>query len=128
MVVLSLFSSVALSVGEGKVAKFIMLNATLFTRGSIHQGDSRFSDISRGRQCAFMSLSALLCANYCEISTWTTETVDRVLIEGDSMFLKAFEERTIPDAETISLNYLPDRVLWPPMTQNKSPDEAHNKL
>ena len=27
------------------------------------------------------------------------------------MYLKAFEERTIPDEETISLNYLPDRIL-----------------
>ena len=88
-----------------------MFSATLFTRGSIHQGDSRFSDISRGRQCAFMSLSALLIANCGDISAWTTETVDRVLYEGDSMFLKAFEERSIPDEETISLNYLPNRVL-----------------
>ena len=45
-----------------------MFNATLFTRGRIHQGESRFSDISRGRQCAFMSLSALLCANRGDIS------------------------------------------------------------
>ena len=52
-----------------------------------------------------MNLSALLCANLCDISTWTTETVDRVLIEGDFMFLKAFKEGSIPDAETISLNY-----------------------
>ena len=57
---------------EGTFWKFIMSNATLFIRGSIHQGDSRFSDISRGRQCAFMSLSALLCTNSHDISTWTT--------------------------------------------------------
>ena len=104
-----------------------MLNVTLFTRGSIHQGDSRFSNISRGRQFTFMtmSLSALLRANSCDISAWTTETVDRVLIEGDFMFLKAFEEGSIPDAETISLNYLPDRVLWSTMTKSKSPDVAN---
>ena len=106
---------------------FIMLNTTLFIRGSIHQGDGRFSDISRGRQCAFMSLSALLSANCDDISTWTTERVDRVLAEGDSTFLKAFEERSIPDEETISLNYLPDRVLWSTMTQNHSPNEANKR-
>ena len=88
-----------------------MLNASLFIRGSVHQGDSRFSEMSRGRQCAFMSLSALLSANYDDISTWTTETMDRVLAQGDSMFLKAFEECSIPDEETISLNYLPDSPL-----------------
>ena len=27
------------------------------------------------------------------------------------MYLKAFEDLSIPDEETISLNYLPDRVL-----------------
>ena len=43
-----------------------MLNSTIFARGSIHQGDNRFSDISRGRECAFMSFSALLCANNIE--------------------------------------------------------------
>ena len=64
-----------------------MFNATLFTRRSIHQGDSRFSDISRGRQCAFMSLSALLCANRGDISTWTAEIMDCVLAEGDSTLL-----------------------------------------
>ena len=83
-----------------------MLNSTLFARGSIHQGDNRLSDICRGRQCAFMSFSALLCANSCV--TWTTETIDGILIEGDAMYLKSFEERSIPDEETMSLNYLPD--------------------
>ena len=43
------------------------------------------------------------------------------------MFLKAFEERSIPDEETISVNYLPDRVLWSTMRQNQSPNEASNR-
>ena len=88
-----------------------MSNATCFVRGSIHQGDSQFSNISRGRQCSFTSLSALLCANSCDILTWTSDIIDRILIEGDAMYLKAFEERSIPDEETLSLNYLPGRVL-----------------
>ena len=92
-------------------AEVYHVNSTFFDRGSIRQGDNRFSDVSRGRQCAFMSLSALLCANSSDILTWITETIDGILIEGDVMYLKAFEERSIPDEETISLNYLPDRVL-----------------
>ena len=40
----------------------IMSNPTLFVNGSIHQGHERFSDISRGRQCSFMSFSVLLFA------------------------------------------------------------------
>lgn len=31
-----------------------------FIRGSIHQGREAFSEHSRGRKCAFMSLTALL--------------------------------------------------------------------
>ena len=55
-----------------------------------------------------MSLLALLCANSSDILTWTTETIDGILIEGDVMYLEVFEERSIPDEETISLNYLED--------------------
>ena len=71
-----------------------MLNASLFIRGSVHQGDSRFSEMSRGRQCAFMSLSAFLSANYDDISTWTTEIMDRVLTEGDSIYVFKSIRRT----------------------------------
>ena len=38
-------------------------NADLIVSGSIHQADRRFSDVSRGRQCAFTSLLTLLRAN-----------------------------------------------------------------
>ena len=34
-------------------------------------------------------LSTLLCANSCDILTWTTETIHGILIEGDAMYLKA---------------------------------------
>ena len=46
---------------------YAMSNAILFVNASIHQGDRRFSDVSRGRRCAFMSLSPLLCANSCDV-------------------------------------------------------------
>ena len=39
----------------------LMENITLFAGGSIHQGNEPFGGESRGKQCAFMSLSALLC-------------------------------------------------------------------
>ena len=89
-----------------------MSNATLIVNGSIHQGDRHCSDVSRGRQFAFMSLSALLCANPCDIWQWMAHTVDQLLTEGYAMNLKTFQEQTIPDTETISLTYLPDRVRW----------------
>ena len=40
-------------------------------------------------------------------------TVDEILIEGDVMCVKAFDDDTIPDTEMLSLTYLPDHVHWP---------------
>jgi len=77
--------------------KSIMSNATLFIAGSIHQGHEQFSDISRGRQCSFMSFSALLCAQSLPVPQWSTSTVDQILTEGDTMYLNAFERHCIPD-------------------------------
>ena len=89
-----------------------MHNSTLFIAGSIHQGHDCFSDLSRGRQCTFMSLSAFLCAQAWPIMQWNVETIDQILTEGDKMFLNALEKDLIPDSETISLRYLPDRARW----------------
>ena len=47
---------------------------------------------------------------------WMADTVDEILIEGDTMYVKAFDGDTIPDTETLSQTYLPDRVHWPTMT------------
>jgi len=48
-----------------------------------------------------MSLSALLCVNNDDISTWTTETMARVLAEGDSMLFKDFEQSSNTDNRRI---------------------------
>ena len=55
-------------------------------------------------------------ANSCHVSQWTADTVNEILIEGDAMYVKAFDDDTIPDIETLSLTYLPDRVNCPTMT------------
>ena len=72
-----------------------MSNATSIVNGRIHQGDRRFSDVSGGRQCAFTSVSALLCAKSCDVLQWMsngrpTHSVDQLLTEGDAMYLKTF--------------------------------------
>ena len=38
---------------------------------------------------------------------WTASTVDQILAEGDRFYLDALVSRSIPDTETLSLNYLP---------------------
>ena len=70
-----------------------MLNAILSIAGSSHQGHERFSEISRGRQCCFISFSALLCAQSFPVQHWDTATVDQFLIEGDRMYLNALESQ-----------------------------------
>ena len=89
-----------------------MSSPTLIVNGSTHQGDRRFSDVSRGTHHGFMSLAALLCANSSDVSQWTAHTADQLSTEGDDMYLTAFQEQTISDTETISPTYLPDRVRW----------------
>ena len=79
----------------------IMLNAILSIAGSSHQSRERFSEISRGRQCFFMSFSALLCAQSFPVRHWDIATVDQILIEGDRMYLNALESQNIPDTDTL---------------------------
>ena len=75
-----------------------MSDADLTVSGSTHQADRRLSDVSRVRQCAFTSFSAMLLkrANSCRVSQWTADTVDEILI-GDAMYVKAFDDDTIPE-------------------------------
>ena len=92
-----------------------MSNLNLFVAGSIHQGSERFySDISRGRQCSFMgSFSALLFAQTLPIQQWTASNIDQILAEGDRLlYLDAFESRSIPDTEMLSLDYLSCEMRW----------------
>ena len=99
-----------------------MSDAGLTVSGSTNQADRHLSDVSRGRQYAFMSFSVMLLkrANSCRVSQWTADTVDEILIEGYAMYVKAFDDGTIPDTETLSLTYLPDRVHWPTMTADQA--------
>ena len=47
------------SIHQG-ILQLLMENITLFACGSIHLGNEPFGGESRGKQCAFTSLSALL--------------------------------------------------------------------
>ena len=54
-------------------------------------------------------------ANSWHVLPWTANTVDEILI-GDVTYMKAFDDDTIPDTETLSLTYLLNQVHWPTMT------------
>ena len=86
---------------------------SLLSRESIHQGHEGFSGQSRGKQCSFMSLSALLTAQTIQLSSGTLELdnhPDNVLVQGDNMYLNAFNNDLIPREGFLSLNNLPTVV------------------
>jgi hypothetical protein len=64
----------------------------LFLSSKIYQGDDLFSVQSRGKQYAFMSLSALLTAHFIPQIDWSKTTFDNVLLRGDKMYLQALND------------------------------------
>ena len=56
------------------IRKHIQVSMALFLSSEIHQGDDLFSVQSRGKQCAFMSLSALLTAQNIPLIDWSKTT------------------------------------------------------
>ena len=76
-------------------------------RGSIHQGHEAFSEHSRGRQCAFMSLAALLFNRSNSVDLWTQTNIDDILCHGDRMYLHALTNRMVPDTNSLSAEDLP---------------------
>ena len=66
--------------------KKIQVSMALFLSADIHQGDERFSVHSRGKQCVFMSLSALLTARNISLNSWWRITFKNALLQGDKMF------------------------------------------
>ncbi len=86
---------------------------SLFACVSIHQGHECFSDRSRGKQCAFMSLSALLTARNLTVTEWNSTTIDNALLQGDKMCLFALDNGLIPPDQLLLLDNLPTVVSFP---------------
>ena len=85
----------------------------LFLSCEIHQGDDLFSVQSRGKQCAFMSLSAVLTAQNIPLIDWSKTTLNNVLLQGDKMYLQALDNGFVvlePDVEFLSVDNLPKVV------------------
>ena len=57
---------------------------------TIHQGDELFSvEQSRGKECAFMSFSAVLTAQHNPLIDWSTTTFNNVLLQGGQNVFKS---------------------------------------
>ena len=85
----------------------------LFLSADFHQGDEHFSVHSRGKQCAFMSLSALLTAQNIPLSSWSKITFNNVLLQGDKLYLKAINTGFVvldPGIDFLSVEHLPKAI------------------
>ena len=76
-------------------------------RGSLHQGHEAFSKHSRDRQCAFMSLSALLFHPSYSVNAWTQTNIDDILFHGDRMYLHSLTNELVRGTNSLSVNELP---------------------
>jgi hypothetical protein len=59
-----------------KIFGKFQVSMALFLSSEIHQGDDLFSVQSRGKQCAFMSLSAVLTAQNIPLIDWSKTTLN----------------------------------------------------
>ena len=79
----------------------------------MHQGDERFIVQTRGKQCAFMSLAAIITAQNNPLIDWSTTMFDNVLSQGAQMYLKALNKGLIvleQGVEFLSIDNLPKVV------------------
>jgi hypothetical protein len=57
--------------------------------------------------------SVIICSDFAD-PTVAASNVDQILAEGDRLlYLDAFESRSIPDTETLSLDYLVSTIFHP---------------
>ena len=59
-----------------------------------------------------MSLSALLTAQTIPVIEWNSTTIDNVLVQGDNMYLNAFNNDLIPREGFLSLKKKHDHVAF----------------
>ena len=82
----------------------------LFLSGNIHQGVDIFSVHSRGKQCAFIALSAIVTAQNIPLVQWSKTTIYNILVQEDQMYLKALYNGFIIQDEFLSIDKLPKHV------------------
>ena len=56
----------------------------------------KVANVSRGKQCSFMSFQALLHAHSPVVVHWRSQANDRIFKEGGKMYLNTLENKVIP--------------------------------
>ena len=88
-------------------------NYGIIVSANMHQGNDLFSVYSRGRQCAFICLSAPLTVRNNPVFVWSKTTLNNVLLQGDSMYLEALDNGLMvldPGVDLLSINNLPSVI------------------
>ena len=88
-------------------------------RRSIHLVHEGFSGRSRGKQCSFMRLIALLTTETIPVIEWNSTTIDNALVQGDNMYFNVLNNDLIfPRKGFLSLNNLPTVVCCRQVLRN----------
>ena len=94
------------------IFNFISYIMHVYAVGSVHQGHEMFGEESRGRQCGFMALCSILFEQSNSVCSWSTTSIDAILVNGDDLYLSAVRNQLIPDAASVSLSNLLSVVRW----------------
>ena len=81
----------------------------IYLSSHIHQGDESFDIQTRGKQCAINCLLGRLTAHKKPLVEWSPTTLNRILIQGDKLYLKAVNNGLInlaPGVEFLSVEDL----------------------
>ncbi|KAK7095599.1 hypothetical protein V1264_004989 [Littorina saxatilis] len=79
-------------------------------QATYHQGSSVFNDRTRGRQCVGMATSAVAYAEIKDMSTWTKEDLDLVLLFGDYMYQKMLDDEEDNVQGYLQLSDIPAQI------------------
>ncbi len=104
------------------------MDMALFLSADFHQGNEIFNVHSRGKQCAFMTLSALLTARNIPLSSWSKVTFNNVLIQGDKLYLKALNTGFIvldQGTDFLSVEHIPKAISVSSLCTNMSNDFSY---
>ncbi len=104
------------------------MDMALFLSADFHQGNEIFNVHSRGKQCAFMALSALLTAQNIPLSSWSKVTFNNVLIQGDKLYLQALNTGFIvldQGTDFLSVEHLPKAISVSSLCTNMSNDFSY---
>lgn len=67
------------------MSRMILYNISQSVLGTFHQGNNRFGYTS-GSQCACNSLFSIFWSNIRGLSSWASDDLDKLLIEGDRIY------------------------------------------